>query len=162
MTFAVRYGAWLYPSLQLGDVPMALSPFLQLFLLSIGKPGMMSAGRNSCGSAPSRVVHLRTATSSASMPTKANAGYGSPAQQCSVRVPLWTESSLQRIAVASSSCTARPSCSIPTMVIPRLAALYCSMHKRALSGGHQVVESRGFSMHTWLRAASLMLVSGNS
>ncbi len=74
MTYAVRYAAWLYPSLQLGDVPMASSPFLQSPPLGSGKPGIAPAGRNTCGSAPSRVALLCTATPSASMPAKAMPG----------------------------------------------------------------------------------------
>ncbi len=78
MTYTVRYAARLYPSLQLGDVPMALSPFLQSPTLGSGKLGIAHAGRNTCGSALSRVAPLCKATPSASMPAKALPGVAAP------------------------------------------------------------------------------------
>ncbi len=73
MAYAVKYAAWLYHSLQVGDVSMALFPFLQPLTLGGRKPGIAPAGRNICGSASLWVAPLCTAMPSASMPAKANA-----------------------------------------------------------------------------------------
>ncbi len=74
MTYAVRYATRLYPSFQLVDVPIALAPSLQSPPLGGVKPGIASAGRNTCSSAPSSVPPLCTATPSASMPAEAMLG----------------------------------------------------------------------------------------
>jgi hypothetical protein len=67
MTCAVRYTTWLHPRLQLCDMPMAFSPFLQFPPLGSGKPGIAPACRNTYGSAHLQVVPLSTAMPSASM-----------------------------------------------------------------------------------------------
>ncbi len=54
MTYSVRYVAWLYLRLQLGDVPIALSYFLQFSLLGGGLSGIAPTDSNMCGSAPHR------------------------------------------------------------------------------------------------------------
>jgi hypothetical protein len=79
ITYAVWYAARLYPSLLLGDVPIALSLILHLPPLGGRKLGILPAGHNMYRSTSSRVTPLPTAMLSASMPAKANARYSSPA-----------------------------------------------------------------------------------
>jgi hypothetical protein len=70
-TYAERYRARLYPSLQLGDVPMALCPSLQSSPLVSRQPGIAPADRDMYGGAPSQVAPLHTAAPSASIIAKA-------------------------------------------------------------------------------------------